>query len=34
MASRKFCSNIGEELEVWSVKLHDFSGKDRQNAVY
>ena len=27
MASRKYCSNIGEELEVWSGKLHDLSGK-------
>ena len=27
MASRNFCSNIGEELEVWSGKLHDLSRK-------
>ncbi|MBU0481764.1 MAG: hypothetical protein KKG47_11765 [Proteobacteria bacterium] len=27
MASREYCSNIAEELEVWSNKLHDLSGK-------
>ena len=27
MASRKFCSNIGEELEFWSGRLHDLSEK-------
>jgi hypothetical protein len=27
MASIKYCSNIGEELEVWSSKLHELSRK-------
>jgi hypothetical protein len=27
MASKHFCTNIGEELEVWSNKLHKLSGK-------
>jgi hypothetical protein len=27
MASKHFCENIGEELEVWSNKLHKLSRK-------
>jgi len=27
MASRNYCSNVGEELEVWSIKLHELSRK-------
>lgn len=27
MASREYCSNMAEELEVWSNKLHDLSNK-------
>ena len=27
MASREYCSNMAEELEVWSNRLHDLSGK-------
>ena len=27
MASTKYCSNIEEELEVWSFKLHELSRK-------
>ena len=27
MASRKYCSNVGEELEVWSCKLNELSRK-------
>jgi hypothetical protein len=34
MASRNFCSNVGEELEVWSIKLHELSGKiDRMPSI-
>jgi hypothetical protein len=25
MASRDYCSNVAEELESWSVRLHDLS---------
>jgi hypothetical protein len=27
MASRNFCSNVGEEMEAWSNKLHELSRK-------
>jgi hypothetical protein len=27
MATREYCSNIAEELEIWSGKLHELSGK-------
>jgi hypothetical protein len=27
MASRNYCSSVGEELEVWSSRLHELSGK-------
>ncbi len=27
MASKYFCSNVGEELEVWDNKLHELSRK-------
>jgi hypothetical protein len=27
MASRDYCANIVEELEVWSGRLHELSGK-------
>jgi len=34
MASRNYCSNVGGELEVWSSKLHDLSGKiDRMASI-
>jgi hypothetical protein len=34
MASIKYCSNIGEELEVWSSKLHELSRKiDRMPSI-
>ena len=34
MASRNYCSNVGEELEVWSSKLHELSRKiDRMPSI-
>jgi hypothetical protein len=27
MATREYCTNIVEELEVWSGRLHELSGK-------
>lgn len=27
MASREYCSNVAEELEVWSERLHTLSGE-------
>ena len=27
MATREYCANMAEELEVWSTKLHDLSDK-------
>lgn len=27
MATREFCANVSEELEVWSNKLHELSGR-------
>ena len=27
MATREYCTNMAEELEVWSGKLHDLSDK-------
>ncbi len=27
MATREYCSNISEELEIWSEKLHNLSSK-------
>lgn len=34
MASRNYCANVGEELEVWSNKLHELSGKiDRMASI-
>jgi hypothetical protein len=34
MASRNYCSNVGEELAVWSSRLHDLSGKiDRMPSI-
>ena len=34
MASRNYCVNVGEELEVWSNKLHELSGKiDRMASI-
>ena len=34
MASRNYCSTVGEELEVWSSKLHDISRKrDRMPSI-
>ncbi len=27
MATREYCSNVAEELEVWSGRLHKLSGK-------
>jgi len=27
MASRNYCSSVGEELEVWSSRLHELSRK-------
>ena len=27
MATREYCTNIAEELEVWSGKLHELSSK-------
>lgn len=27
MASRIYCSNVGEELEFWSKRLHELSSK-------
>ncbi|MDH3360023.1 MAG: hypothetical protein OEL55_04055 [Desulfobulbaceae bacterium] len=38
MASRAYCEHVGPELEIWSKRLHDLSGKidrlptiDKQN---
>ncbi len=34
MASKYYCTNIGEELEVWSTKLHKLSSKiDRMPSI-
>ncbi|OGQ95666.1 MAG: hypothetical protein A2521_17380 [Deltaproteobacteria bacterium RIFOXYD12_FULL_57_12] len=27
MATREFCANVSEELEIWSNKLHELSGR-------
>jgi len=27
MATREYCSNVAEELEIWSERLHKLSGK-------
>lgn len=27
MATREYCSNVAEELEVWSERLHELSSK-------
>ena len=34
MATREYCSNVAEELEVWSESLHKLSGKiDRMPSI-
>jgi hypothetical protein len=34
MATKEYCSNVAEELEVWSERLHELSGKiDRMPSI-
>lgn len=34
MATKEYCSNVAEELEIWSERLHELSGKiDRMPSI-